>query len=76
VLVNEAIGVPLHDLRTLVADTLRRIDPARARDLIAAILEHASTVAGDEYRAGCEGDWATQQWQQVRARIAAGGLRG
>lgn len=74
-LVSEAIGVPLHDLRTLVADTLRRIDPARARDLIAAILGHASTAAGEEYRAGCEGDWATQQWQQVRATIAAGGLR-
>lgn len=28
-LVNEAIGVPLHDLRTLVADMLRRTDPSR-----------------------------------------------
>jgi hypothetical protein len=55
-LVSEAIGVPLHDLRTLVADVLRRVDPAQARNLIAGMLGHSSTVAGEEYRALCEGD--------------------
>lgn len=73
-LVNEAIGVPLHDLRTLIADLLRRVDPARARDLIASMLGHASTAAGEEYRADCEGDWAARQWKQVRATIATGEL--
>ncbi len=73
-LVNEAIGVPLHDLRTLIADLLRRIDPARARDLIASMLGHASTASGEEYRGECEGDWATQQWQKMRSEIAAGNL--
>jgi hypothetical protein len=75
-LVKEAIGVPLHDLRTLIADQLRRVDPSRARDLIASVLGHASTAAGEEYRAACEGDWATQAWQRMRSKIAEGGLPG
>lgn len=74
-LVNEAIGVPLHDLRTLIADQLRRIDPARARDLIASMLGHASTAAGEEYRADCDGDWATREWREMRSQIAAGHLQ-
>lgn len=74
-LVNEAIGVPLHDLRTLIADLLRRVDPARARDLIASMLGHASTAAGEEYRADCDGDWATREWQEMRSQIAAGHLQ-
>ncbi len=74
-LVNEAIGVPLHDLRTLIADLLRRIDPARARELIASMLGHASTASGDDYSAECQGDWATQQWHQIRREIAAGHLQ-
>lgn len=45
-LIKEAVGVPLHDLRTLIADLLRRLDPARARDLIASMLGHRSQAAG------------------------------
>lgn len=74
-LVNEAIGVPLHDLRTLIADLLRRVDPSTARDLIASMLGHASTAAGEAYRAECEGDRAAWEWRQTRTRIAAGHLR-
>jgi hypothetical protein len=73
-LVREAVGVPLHDLRTLIADTLRRSDPARARQLIAAMLGHASTASSDAYRAECEGDAAALQWREIRSTIAAGGL--
>jgi hypothetical protein len=73
-LVREAIGVPLHDLRTLIADLLRRIDPARARDLVRAILGHASTAAGDAYSAECEGDQAAREWQGMRRQIGSGSL--
>ena len=73
-LVSEAIGVPLHDLRTLIADLLRQVDPARARDLIQSMLGHRSAVAGEEYRADCEGDFASREWQRIRGVIAQGGL--
>lgn len=73
-LVCEAIGVPLHDLRTLIADLLRRIDPARARDLVRAILGHASTAAGEAYSAECDGDRAAREWQGMRRQIGSGGL--
>jgi hypothetical protein len=73
-LVRETIGLPLHDLRTLIADLLRRVDPARARDLVRAILGHASTAAGEAYRAECEGDQAAREWQGMRRQIGSGGL--
>ena len=50
--------MPLHDLRTLISDLLRRVDPTQTRDLIASMLGHRSEAAGEEYRAACEGDWA------------------
>ena len=73
-LVSEVIGLPLHDLRTLIADLLRQVDPARARDLIADMLGHRSVAAGEEYRAACEGDLASREWQRARGIIARGGL--
>lgn len=73
-LVREAIGVPLHDLRTLIADLLRRIDPERARDLVRAILGHASTAAGEAYSVECAGEQAAREWQGMRRRIGNGGL--
>ena len=71
--VNTAIGVPSHDLRTLAADYLRRFDPERAADLIAAHLGHASQEAGESYRALCEGDAAARTWHRDREKIAAAG---
>ena len=53
-LVRQAIGVPLHDLRTVIADFMRRVDPERAADIIATLLGHTSTEAGDEYRASAK----------------------
>ena len=66
--------MPLHDLRTLIADLLRRVDPAKARDLIASMLGHRSEAAGEEYRADCEGDWASREWHRDRGVIGRGGL--
>jgi hypothetical protein len=68
-LVREAIGVPLHDLRTLLADLMRRVDPATARRLIAAMLGHSSEEAGDDYRALCDGDFAAHGWREMRRAI-------
>jgi hypothetical protein len=68
-LVRQAIGKPLHDLRTLLADLMRRNDPAAARRIIAAILGHASTEAGEAYRALCEGDAATRDWSDMRRKL-------
>ncbi|MCB2118548.1 MAG: hypothetical protein KDE06_03870 [Rhodobacteraceae bacterium] len=45
-LVKEAIGVPAHDLRTLVADTMRWQDPETAANVIAAHLGHKTQAAG------------------------------
>ncbi len=73
-LVLETIGLPAHDLRTLVADLLRRVDPARARGLIASMLGHSSAISGEEYRALCEGDFAVEQWRRMRGEIAGGAL--
>jgi hypothetical protein len=70
-LVREVLGVPLHDLRTVIADLMRRVDPATARRLIAALLGHASLEAGEEYRALCEGDVASRGWSRMRGEIIA-----
>jgi len=73
-LVKEAIDVPLHDLRTLLADFLRRVGPARAADLIKAMLGHGSVLSGESYRAGCEGDAAALEWRGIRTTIAVHGV--
>jgi hypothetical protein len=68
-MVRMAIGNPLHDLRTLLADLMRRNDPATARRIIAAMLGHASEEAGESYRALCEGDAAAQDWYGMRRSL-------
>lgn len=72
-LVREAIGVPLHDLRTVVADTLRRRDPAAATRLIGYALGHRDMKSGEAYRALCEGDAAAVAWRDLRREIGRGG---
>lgn len=70
-LVKEAIGVPLHDLRTLAADYLRRHSPDTAANVISAHLGHRSPEASEEYRALCTGEAAARDWAQIRKAIGA-----
>lgn len=72
-LVNAAIGVPLHDLRTLAADCLRLHDPQTAVNVIRTHLGHGSEGAGNDYRAMSEGDAAARSWMQMRRTIAERG---
>jgi hypothetical protein len=72
-LVVQAIGVPLHDLRTMIADMLRRADPARARDLIRSMLGHSSTIAGEDYHVVCDDEAASLEWRRMRDEIARDG---
>jgi hypothetical protein len=67
--VRAAIGIPLHDFRTLAGDILRDIDPAAARNLIAGLLGHKTTAAGDDYRAQSTGEAAALEWQDIRQRL-------
>lgn len=67
--VRAAIGIPLHDLRTVAGDILRDIDPAAARTLIAGLLGHKTTAAGDDYRAQSTGEAAALEWQTIRQRL-------
>jgi len=69
--ISAAIGVPLHDLRTLSADYLRRHDPGTASEVIKTHLGHGSEGAGDDYRAMSEGDAGARSWMQMRRKIAA-----
>ncbi len=71
--VKRALGVPAHDLRTLVAETLRDVDPEQAPNLVQAILGHATREAGEEYRALAAGEAAAAAWAEIRREIAAGG---
>ncbi len=68
--VNAALGIPLHDLRTLAADYLRLHDPATAPDVVSNLLGHATREAGDAYRALCSETAAQRDWHAVRAGIA------
>lgn len=47
-LVREAIGVPGHDLRTAIADLMRRVDPHEAARMIAGVLGHHDLRTGEE----------------------------
>lgn len=67
--VRAAIGVPLHDLRTLAADYLRLHDPAAAPGIVAALLGHRSPEAGEAYRALCTDTAAQRDWQMVRQSL-------
>ncbi len=70
--VRAAIGVPLHDLRTVAADLLRDRDPAAARFLVAGLLGHRSARAGEAYRAISGGEAAALEWQKIRQTLAGG----
>jgi hypothetical protein len=67
--IAKMIGVPLHDLRTLAADYLRRHDPYTAAQVITTHLGHKSGESAKDYKAECEGDAATRDWLQMRERI-------
>ena len=67
--VKASIGIPAHDLRTLAADYMRRHAPDRAAGIIATHLGHRTEQAGQEYRALCESEAATQAWSRIRAEI-------
>ena len=69
-MVAGAIGIPLHDLRTLAADYLRDYDPATAPEIVRALLGHRSLAAGDAYRALCIDDAAVRKWQAIRGELA------
>ena len=70
--VQAAIGLPLHDLRTVAADLLRDRDPAAARFLVAGLLGHRSARAGEAYRAISGGEAAALEWQKIRQTLAGG----
>lgn len=66
-LVKAALGIPLHDVRTLAADQLRAHDPGSAPEIIRALLGHRTLAAGENfYRAVCHDDVATRRWQAIR----------
>ena len=73
--VRNAIGVPLHDLRTLAADYLRMHDPVAAPRIVSVLLGHRSQHAGDEYRALCAETAAQRGWREIRAVHARGAGR-
>jgi integrase len=68
--VRAALGIPLHDLRTLAADYLRLHDPATAPEVVSSLLGHATRQAGEEYRALCSDSVAQREWMAARAKIA------
>ncbi|UMA67229.1 hypothetical protein LVO79_20855 (plasmid) [Roseivivax marinus] len=71
--VKDAIGVPLHDLRTLAADYLRLHDPVAAPRIVAVLLGHRTQEAGGEYRALCAETAAQREWREIRAVHAQAG---
>lgn len=64
--VAEAIGVPLHDLRTLVADYLRQHDPVSAPQIVSVVLGHRTLDAGKEYASLCGETASQKEWQAIR----------
>ena len=67
--VSDAIGVPLHDLRTLCSDYLRQHDPVAAPKIVSVVLGHRTQEAGKEYDSQCGETASQREWQT--ARIAA-----
>lgn len=65
--------MPAQDLRTAIADTMRRVDPAEAARVIAGVLGHRDLRTGEAYRALCEGDAAARQWTAMRDEIGGRG---
>ena len=74
--VSAAIGVPLHDLRTLAADYLRLHDPVAAPTVVAALLGHATEEASADYAALSRQTAAQREWMDIRAIHAEGDKRG
>ncbi len=71
-LVRDAIGVPAHDLRTLVADYMRFDDPTTAPSIIQSHLGHGTKEAARAYRALAEGDAAAASWRKIRQDLLKG----
>ena len=67
---KRALGVPLHDLRTLAADYLRLHDPSAAPDIVGALLGHRTAEAGEEYRALCVDEVGQRRWHDIRKEMA------
>ena len=71
-LLQEAIGIPVHDVRTLAADHLRRSRPGEAARLIGTLLGHRDPRSGEAYRVDAEGRQAAMDWAAIRSEIAKG----
>jgi len=71
-LIKEAIGIPAHDLRTAIADLMRRADPTEAARMIAGVLGHRDARTAEAYRALCAGDAAAREWAAMREQIGGG----
>jgi hypothetical protein len=67
--ISKMIGVPLHDLRTLSADYLRRHDPYTAAQVITTHLGHKSGESSKDYKAEADGDAATRDWLRIREQL-------
>jgi hypothetical protein len=66
-LAREAIGLPVHDLRTVAADYLRRFDPENAANIISTHLGHKAVASGDAYRSEMSAAAGQMKWAQARA---------
>lgn len=64
------IGIPLHDLRTLAADYLRRYDPSSAAQIITTHLGHSTGGSEDDYRTSTDGEAAGRDWSAIRKTFA------
>ena len=71
--VKRALGVPLHDLRTLAADYLRLHDPQAAPDVVSVLLGHSTAQAGEAYKALCVDTAAQRELARIRAALRAPG---
>lgn len=65
-MVRRALGVPMHDVRTLAADYLRTHDPETAPEAVRGLLGHRTQAAGEAYRVLCKGDAAARRWHDIR----------
>lgn len=70
-IVADAIGYPLHDLRTLAADYLLDADPETAPNVITTLLGHRCAASSAPYRASATGRAATEAWREMRQAIGA-----
>lgn len=75
-LVKDAVGVPLHDVRTLAADYLRRHAPEDGAHVASTLLGHRDATSIAAYRALADGTAAARDWQAMRQGLTAShGLR-